>query len=92
MHNITHFSRDDENNCRNSHIYRSVTNFTNDVSLTILIQSKCHIGVLHFLLLWPQHMFAHAARSQLSCHVQNFVAVTLLELVDQNEISIEFDL
>ena len=36
---------------------------------------------------------AHATTAQLSCHAQNFVAITVLESrIEQNEISIEFEL
>ena len=36
--------------------------------------------------------FAHTITGRLSCHVQNFVAITSLQLIWENEISIEFEL
>ena len=45
------------------------------------------------LFIRSQQMFAHATEEQLSCHVQNFVAITVLESRwEWNEISIEFEL
>ena len=40
-----------------------------------------------------QQTFAHATTAQLSCHVQNFVAIAVLKLGwEQNENFIEFEL
>ena len=68
------------------------------VSLTIFcpqfqIQWKLRLAVTPLLAIRSQQIFAHATTVQLSCHVQNFVAITVLELRwEWNEISIEFEL
>ena len=66
------------------------------ILLAIQIWWKLRIdvsAVIQLLATRSQQSFAHATTAQLSCHVQNFVAITLLESRwDQNEISIECDL
>ena len=67
--------------------------FTNDFSITIQIRSKIHLALIQLQLIISQQNLAHATTAQLSCHVPNFVAITLLVLGwEQNEISITFEL
>ena len=69
------------------------THFTNDFSITIQIRSKIHLALIQLQLIISQQNLAHATTAQLSCHVPNFVAITLLVLGwEQNEISITFEL
>ena len=52
--------------------------------------SSCHNSVA---AVRSQQIFAHATTAQLSCHVQNFVAITVLESSwEWNVISIKFEL
>ena len=67
--------------------------FTNEFLPEIQIRWKIHLAVILLLAIRSQQIFAHATTAQLSCHVQNFVAITVLEFRWQlNEISIEFEL
>ena len=67
--------------------------FTNDFLPAIQIRWKLRLAVIPLLAIKSQQIFAHATTAQLSCHVQNFVAITLLESTwEWNEISIEFEL
>ena len=67
--------------------------FTNEFLLAIQIRSKFRLAVIPLLDPRSPQSFAHATTAQLSCHVQNFVAITLLESMwEWNEISIEFEL
>ena len=67
--------------------------FTNDFLPAIQIRWKFRLAVILLLAIRSQQIFAHATTAQLSCHVQNFVAITVLELRwEWNEISIEFEL
>ena len=62
--------------------------FTNDFLPTIQIWWKLHLAVIPLPAIKSQQIFAHA-----SCHVQNFVAITVLESRwERNVISIEFEL
>ena len=66
--------------------------FTNDFLPAIQIRWKLCLAVIPLLAIRLQQIFAHATTAQLSCHVQNFVAITVLELRwEWSEISIEFD-
>ena len=68
------------------------------VSLTIFLPAihirwKFRLAVIPLLAIRSQQIFAHATTAQLSCHVQNFVAITVLESRwEWNEISNEFEL
>ena len=65
--------------------------FTNDFLPAIQIRWKLRLAVIPLLAISTQQIFAHATTAQLSCHVQNFVAITVLESRwEWNEISIEF--
>ena len=67
--------------------------FTNDFLPAIQIRWKLRLAVIPLLAIRSQQIFAHATTAQLSCHVQNFVAITVLESRwEWNEISIEFEL
>ena len=54
--------------------------FTKDFWLAIHIQWKFQLAVIPLLAIRSQQFFAHATTAQLSCHMQNFVAITLLHL------------
>ena len=56
------------------------THFTNDFSITIQIRSKIHLALIQLQLIISQQNLVHATTAQLSCHVPNFVAITLLVL------------
>ena len=67
--------------------------FTNDFSPAIQIRWKIRLAVIPLLAIRSQQIFAHATTAQLSCHVQNFVAITVLESRwEWNEISIDLEL
>ena len=69
------------------------THFTNDFSITIQIRWKFHLALIQLLMTISQQNLAHATTAQLSCHVPNIVAITLLVFGwEQNEISITFEL
>ena len=71
----------------------SGAHFTNDFSITIQIRWKFHLALIQVLMTISQQNLAHATTAQLSCHVPNFVAITLLVSEwEQNEISITFEL
>ena len=53
--------------------------FTNDFLPAIQIRWKLPLAVIPLLAIRSQQIFAHATTAQLSCHVQNFVAITVLE-------------
>ena len=81
-----------------SSIYVSLNNhpgarFTYDFLPAIQIRWKLRLVITPLLAIRSQQIFAHATTAQLSCHVQNFVAITVLELRwEWNENSIEFEL
>ena len=61
--------------------------------LEIQIWWKLRFVVIPQLAFRSQQIFAHATTAQLWCHMQKFVAITLLEWREkQNENSIEFEL
>ena len=67
--------------------------FTNDFLPAIQIRWKLRVAVIPLLASRSHQIFAHATTAQLSCHVQNFVVITVLESRWKwNEISIEFEL
>ena len=67
--------------------------FTNGFLPAIQIRWKLRLAIILLLAVRSQQIFAHATTAQLSCHVQNFVAIAVLELRwEWNEISIEFKL
>ena len=67
--------------------------FTNDFLPAIQIRWKLRLDVIPLLAFRSQQIFAHATTAQLFCHVQNIVAITVLESRwECNEISIEFEL
>ena len=69
------------------------THFTNDFSITIQMWWKFHLALIQLLMITSQQNLAHATTAQLSCHVPNIVAITLLVFGwEQNEISITFEL
>ena len=71
----------------------SGTHFTNDFSITIQMWWKFHLALIQLLMIISQQHLAHATTAQLSCHVPNIVAITLLVFGwEQNEISITFEM
>ena len=71
----------------------SGAHFTNDFSIKIQIRWKFHLVLIQLLMTISQQNLAHATKAQLSCHVPNIVAITLLVFGwEQNEISITFEL
>ena len=67
--------------------------FTNSFSITIQISWEINFAVIQLLEVLSQQNFAHAMAPQLSCHVQNCVAIVVLKFEWQkNEISITFQL
>ena len=72
--------------------YSNKACFTNDYLPAIQMRWKSRLVVIPLLAIRSQQIFAHATTAQLSCHLQNFVAITVLKLRwEWNEISIEFD-
>ena len=66
---------------------------TNDFLLAIQIRWKLRLAVIPLLAIRPPQIFAHVTTAPLSCHVQNFVAIAVLESKwEWNEISIEFEM
>ena len=66
---------------------------TNDFLLAIQIRWKLRLTVIPLLAIRPPQIFAHDTTAPLSCHVQNFVAIAVLESKwEWNEISIEFEM
>ena len=75
------------------HITGPGARFTNDFLPAIQIWWKLRLAVIPLLAIRSQQIVAHATTAQLSWHVQNFVAITVLELRwEWNEISMEFEL
>ena len=73
--------------------YTTKARFTNGFLPVIQIRWKLRLAVIPLLAIRSQQIFAHATTAQLSCHVQNFVAITLFESRwERNVISIEFEL
>ena len=73
--------------------WASGARFTNDILPAIQTRWKLRLAVIPLLAIRSQQIFAHATTAQLSCHVQNFVAITVLaSRWEWNEISIEFEL
>ena len=67
--------------------------FINDFLPGMQIQWKVCLAVILLLAIRSQQISAHATTAQLSCHVQNFAAITVSELRwERIEISIEFEL
>ena len=67
--------------------------FTNDFLPAIQILWKLRLVVIPLLAIRSQQIFRHATTAQLSCQVQNFVAITLSDSrCECNEISIEFEM
>ena len=67
--------------------------FINDFVAAIEIRWKLWLALISLLAIRSQQGFAHATTTQLSCHVQNFVAITVLESRGEwNEIFIKIEL
>ena len=67
--------------------------FHNDFSFVIKIRREIVFSVTPLKEIISLQNFAHAMTAQLSCHVQNFIVITWLQLGwEQNEISIGFEL
>ena len=65
------------------------------LTLLLAIQSRWELRlvVIPLLAIRSQQFITYATTAQLTCHVQNFVAITLLESWwEWNKISIEFEL
>ena len=61
--------------------------------LAIQIRWKISLAVMALLALRSLQYFAHATTTQLSWHLQNFVAIAMSELMwEQNEILVAFKL
>ena len=72
---------------------RPGTHFTNEFSITIQIRWKFHLALTQLLVIISRQNLAHDTTAQLSCHVPNIVAITLLVFGwEQNKISITFEL
>ena len=72
---------------------RQGARFTTDFLPAIQIRWKPHLAAIPLLAIRSRQFFAHATTAQLSCHVQNFITITVLESRwEWNEISIEFEL
>ena len=87
--------RDQWVNLRDKHVplTRKHIRFTNGFLPVIQIRWKLRLALIPLLAIRSQHVFAHATTAQLSCHAQNFVAITVLKSRwEWNEISIEFEL
>ena len=52
---------------------------------------EIRFAVIPLMAIISKQIFAHATTAQLSCHVQNFVSITVLES-RWNDISIKFEL
>ena len=66
---------------------------TNGFLPAIQIWWKLHLAVIPLLAIRSRQILAHARTAQLSCHVQNFVAITLLDSRwEWNDISIGFEM
>ena len=66
---------------------------TNGFLPVIQIRWKIRLAVIPLLAIISRQFFAHVTTARLSCHVQKFVAITVLESRwEWNEISIEFEL
>ena len=53
--------------------------FNNGFLPAIQIRWKFRLAITLLLAIRSQQIFAHATTAQLSCHVQNFAAITALE-------------
>ena len=74
-------------------IIQSGARFTNDFLPANQIRRKLRLAVTPLLAIRSRQIFAHGTTAQLSCHVQNVAAITLLDSRWQwNEISIEFEM
>ena len=74
-------------------IHGSGAHFTNNFSITIQMWWKFHLTLIQLLMITSQQNLAHATTAQLSWHVPNIVAITLLVFGwEQNKISITFEL
>ena len=59
----------------------------------VRVRWKLRLAVIPLLAIRSQQVFAHATTAQLSCHVRNFVAITVFEpRWERSEVSIEFEL
>ena len=67
--------------------------FTNLFLPAIQIRWKLRLAIIPLLAIRSQQIFAHATTALLSCHVQNLVAITVLETRwEWKEIFIKFEL
>ena len=67
--------------------------FTNGLLPAIQIRWKLRLAAILSMAIRSQQNFAHATTAQLLCHVQNFVAITVLKSRwEWNKISIVFKL
>ena len=79
-------------------IYPCINFIQGPVSLTIFLPAipirwKLRLAVIPLLAIRSQQIFAHATTAQLSCHVQNFVTITVSESRwEWNEISNELEM
>ena len=58
---------------------RAGARFTNGFLPAIQIRWKLRLAITPLLAIKSQQIFAHATTAQLSCHVQKFVAITVLQ-------------
>ena len=73
--------------------HRPGAHFGNGILPAIQIRWKIRLAVIPLLVIKSQQFFAHAMTAELSCHVKNFVAVTLAESRwEWKELFIEFEL
>ena len=77
----------------NKNLSETGARFTNVFLPAIQVRWKLRLAITPLLAIRSQQIFAHATTAQLSCHVQNFVAITVSESRwEWHEISIEFEL
>ena len=60
--------------------HASETHFTKVISIAIQIRRKICLTVIPFMVMISLQCFAHVTTAQLSCHVQNIVAIAYLEI------------
>ena len=66
----------------NSCFWHPGARFTNGFLPEIQIRRKLRLVIIPLLAIRSQQIFAHATTAQLSCHVQNFVAITIFKRIE----------
>ena len=90
---VSLYKGDNNNELYMNYLSKAGARFTYGFLPAIQIRWKLRLAITPLLAIRSQQILAHATTAQLSCHVQNFVAITVLESRwEWNEISIEFEL